>query len=136
MKALSVQQPWAWAIIHAGKCIENRDWRTHHRGWIAIHASATVRKGERMPRGVRAPREEELIPGAIIGVVRIVDVVEWSRSKWFDPRSKFGWVLERPRAFRKPIACSGALSLWDVPSAVAAQITRQLGRLPEKARAA
>ena len=28
MKALSIRQPWAWAILHAGKDIENRDWRT------------------------------------------------------------------------------------------------------------
>lgn len=25
--ALSVRQPWAWAIIHAGKDIENRSWQ-------------------------------------------------------------------------------------------------------------
>ena len=28
MKALTIKQPWAWAIIHAGKDIENRDWVT------------------------------------------------------------------------------------------------------------
>ena len=27
MKALTVQQPWAWAIIHAGKTVENRTQR-------------------------------------------------------------------------------------------------------------
>lgn len=26
--ALSIRQPWAWAILHAGKDIENRDWHT------------------------------------------------------------------------------------------------------------
>ena len=26
MKALSIRQPWAWCILHAGKDIENRDW--------------------------------------------------------------------------------------------------------------
>ena len=25
MKAISVQQPWAWAILHAGKDVENRE---------------------------------------------------------------------------------------------------------------
>ena len=28
MKAITVMQPWAWAIFHAGKSIENRTWRT------------------------------------------------------------------------------------------------------------
>ncbi len=26
MKALSIRQPWAWAILYAGKDVENRDW--------------------------------------------------------------------------------------------------------------
>lgn len=26
MKAISVRQPWAWAICHAGKRVENREW--------------------------------------------------------------------------------------------------------------
>lgn len=40
MKAISVRQPWAWAILHAGKRIENRDWKgCSYRGPILIHAS-------------------------------------------------------------------------------------------------
>ena len=30
MKALSIRQPWAWLILHAGKDIENRDWNDHY----------------------------------------------------------------------------------------------------------
>jgi hypothetical protein len=51
--ALSVRQPWAWAIIYAGKDIENRDWRhgrlsrfLNQRGRVAIHASKGMRKHE------------------------------------------------------------------------------------------
>ena len=39
MKALSVRQPWAWAIIHAGKDVENRTWGTRYHGPLLIHAS-------------------------------------------------------------------------------------------------
>jgi hypothetical protein len=40
VKALSIRQPWAWAILHAGKRIENRDWRScHYRGPLLIHAA-------------------------------------------------------------------------------------------------
>lgn len=51
IKALSVRQPWAWAIIHGGKDIENRSWQAvNHglnvRGRVAIHASATMGKGD------------------------------------------------------------------------------------------
>ena len=66
--ALAVKQPWAWAIIHAGKDIENRNWLTgphqqmaKKRGRIAIHASRSFSKAEvepaRMPEPCRWMRE-------------------------------------------------------------------------------
>ena len=42
MKALTVRQPWAWAIVHAGKRIENRTRRTNFRGRFYIHAGLAV----------------------------------------------------------------------------------------------
>jgi hypothetical protein len=32
LRALTVQQPWAWAIIHGGKDVENRGRNCHFRG--------------------------------------------------------------------------------------------------------
>ena len=51
MKALSIRQPWAWAILHAGKDVENRDWADWNhglkfRGPFLIHASAGMSKHE------------------------------------------------------------------------------------------
>jgi len=51
MIALSVRQPWAWAIIHAGKDIENRSWQAvnhglRQRGRIAIHAAKGMTRDE------------------------------------------------------------------------------------------
>jgi hypothetical protein len=40
VKALTVQQPWAWAIAHGGKMPENRTQVWAHRGDLAIHAGA------------------------------------------------------------------------------------------------
>lgn len=46
MKALTVRQPWAWAIAHGRKRIENRIRSTKHRGPLAIHAGmAGAREG-------------------------------------------------------------------------------------------
>lgn len=42
MKALSLRQPWLWSILHAGKRIENRDWNTHHRGLVLLHAAKAM----------------------------------------------------------------------------------------------
>lgn len=42
--ALSVRQPWAWAILHANKRVENRDWAPDPDYWtgpglmLALHA--------------------------------------------------------------------------------------------------
>ena len=64
VKALSIRQPWAWAILHAGKDIENRDWgdwypglhqalrlvedaiHSKDGGLFLIHASAGMKRGE------------------------------------------------------------------------------------------
>jgi hypothetical protein len=100
--ALSVRQPWAWAIIHAGKDIENRSWQAvNHglakRGRIAIHASKGLGKQEYEDSrdfineilaaspdfGMRCPEAKDLLRGGIIGSVDVVDVVTDSESAWF-----------------------------------------------------
>ncbi len=40
LPVLSIRQPYAWAVVHGIKDIENRSWRTHYRGPLLIHASA------------------------------------------------------------------------------------------------
>ena len=42
MKALSIQQPWAFLIVNGLKDIENRDWSTTFRGLIYVHAGKTL----------------------------------------------------------------------------------------------
>ena len=44
MRILTVRQPWAWAIIHAGKDVENRvrNIAGSYRGPVAIHVARVV----------------------------------------------------------------------------------------------
>ena len=42
MKALTVLQPYAWAIVTGLKKIENRTWPTSHRGELLIHAGLSA----------------------------------------------------------------------------------------------
>jgi hypothetical protein len=128
MKALTIKQPWAWAIIHAGKDIENRSWLTRYRGELAIHAGARMHDYTKMPRGVRAPEDDDLVFSAIIGIVEVVDSVEKSRSKWF--MGPCGLVLRNARLLAKPVPCSGKLGLWNVPP----EIERRVRRHPFTAR--
>lgn len=39
MRAISLRQPWAHAVVHFGKTLENRRWSTKYRGPILIHAA-------------------------------------------------------------------------------------------------
>jgi hypothetical protein len=51
VKALTIRQPWAYAILRLGKDVENRSWRTHYRGPLLIHAAA---RPEGNPRKILA----------------------------------------------------------------------------------
>jgi len=94
-QALSVRQPWAWAIIHAGKDIENRETGAMRRGGmfpcsIAIHTGKTMSRGEyesarefMMGIGIECPRPGALIRGGIIGTVTVDTIVRESDSPWF-----------------------------------------------------
>lgn len=117
MKALSIQQPYAWQVIYGGKDIENRDWQTNHRGTIAVHAPIKRHSSSEFPRGSLRPPEEELGFQSIIGFVDIVDCVEKHHSKWRGSAG-YGFVLENPRPLLKPIPCVGAQKFWEVPANV------------------
>ena len=87
-KVLTIKQPWAHAIVHLGKDVENRSWRANYKGPLLIHASAH-REGDARERLAeylgRPPTQEDLdrLPtGAIIGVVDLVDYVKDSDSRW------------------------------------------------------
>jgi hypothetical protein len=47
MRALTVRQPWAWAIIHAGKGVDNRS--TKHPRWWSRARRCYRRDGLRQP---------------------------------------------------------------------------------------
>jgi hypothetical protein len=105
--ALSVRQPWAWAIIHARKGIENRSWYRVPKSWrercgpVAIHASRGMTRREYedarrfMERlGVEVPPAHALPRGGIVGSVEVVGLVEESHSPWFV--GPMGLVLRNP----------------------------------------
>ena len=114
MKALSVRQPWSWAIIHAGKPVENRTWGTRYRGPLLIHAAKTYdRDGKawiQSALGIEVP--PNLPRGGIIGQVELTGCVEHSDSPWFfGPKAL---VLEHPRALPF-LQTPGKLGLFEAP---------------------
>lgn len=121
MKALSIQQPWAWLIVNGYKDVENRDWPTRYRGPLFIHAgkkvdesaAAWLRRSGRdfLPTGVAVPDVFET--GGIVGEARLTDCVTHSDSDWFE--GDYGFVLQHatPRPFQ-PLR--GQLGLFEVPN--------------------
>lgn len=119
--ALSVRQPWAWAIMLGGKDIENRSWQAvnhglRQRGRIALHAAKGMTREEyedarnfMLRLGVTCPAPADLDRGAIIGSVEVIDVVSEHDSKWFfGPR---GLVLSDPKVC-SPIPAVGNLGYF------------------------
>lgn len=122
--AISIRQPWAWAILHAGKDVENRSWPTKFRGPVAIHASNGMTRAEfdgfvdfgrslyRAGRwsGPFIPEPKALSRGGIVGLAEVADCVESSASPWFF--GPYGFVLcnARPVEF---IPCKGALGFFE-----------------------
>ena len=115
---LSVRQPWAWLILHAGKDIENRTWRTCFRGRVLIHASKGMTLNEyedaeetlaMIHPTLRLPMKQELERGGIVGEAEIVDCVSYSESPWFF--GDFGFVLRNIKVLPfQP--CKGALGFF------------------------
>lgn len=93
--AISVRQPWAWAIVHAGKPVENRSWKKGNpglkfRGECCVHASKGMTRAEyeeaadfMATLGVTCPAAEDLQRGGIIGITTIADIVTELDSRWF-----------------------------------------------------
>ena len=132
MKALSIRQPWAWAILHLGKDIENRAWAANNparrfRGEFLIHASSGMTRAEYrefldvlveitaarpFSSTVPVPAFADLPRGGIVGRARVVDVVTHHASPWFF--GPLGLVLAdvAPLPFRPR---KGALGFFEVP---------------------
>ena len=116
IKALSVRQPWASAIM-LGKDVENRTRYFSHRGLLLIHAALKVDNyALDDPRivalGIGSP-EKPLILGHIIGAVTLLDCVRDYPSPWAYSE-EWHLVLANPRPFRRAVACRGQLGLFEV----------------------
>ena len=112
--ALSVKQPWAWAIVAGYKNVENRSRRTDFRGELLIHAGAELDPAGFQflwEMGLHRALPDELPMGGVIGVVDVIDCTRHFESPWAFP-GQWHWVLGRPREFRSMLSCRGHLGLF------------------------
>lgn len=148
MRVLTVRQPWAWAIIHGGKNVENRTRNIagDYRGPVAIHAGLSsdgfdaLLTVDRLIRETRPEFHREhvgkigraaLERGSIIGVVDLVDV-HWAPLGDSAAGEPWGedecWhlVFANPRAIKTPISFRGGLGLRWLDPEVRAMVADQL----------
>lgn len=124
MKALSVQQPWAWANLH-GKPVENRTWSTRFTGRFLIHASKKFDHDgfrwlleHRDFLDTEIPHRDTFQCGGFVGMSRIIDCVDFHSSPFFF--GPWGFVLtdSKPIDF---MPYRGQLGFFDVPDEIANQ---------------
>lgn len=134
MRALSIRQPWAWAILHAGKRIENREWRypPSYRGPLLIHAAKGCTRDELesaeltfKAAGAVVPSLASMPRGALVATARLVGARlttlsghAWDRGRcvWCDTTEPTSLEQVHGRrlglcAKKDPWAVDGALGL-------------------------
>lgn len=130
MKAFTVYQPYAYAIVAGLKPHETRPRRTNIRGRVAVHAGRL--DVVHATKGVTGMEFFELLEavgmkldlplGAVVGTVEIVDCLpveevidtltrreralgDYSPGRW-------AWVLKNPVMFDTPIPAKGKQGWW------------------------
>lgn len=121
VRALTIQQPWAYAILRLGKDIENRAWRTNHRGLLLIHAGRTVDTDAAVELDIDTDR---LPRAAIVGAVTLRDISRDRDSSWALP-GHWHWQLCDPVSI-DPVPCRGSLRPFTPPRDVLAAVLMRL----------
>lgn len=132
MKALTIQQPWAWAIAAGHKRVENRKVRTNYRGPIAIHAGKSdAWLADGLDFLARFDLLPEIMPGrlvfgAVIAVAELVDCAACTQPGLYsspdredliaDPFAFGPWcyVLANVRPLVTPFPCRGQQGFFQV----------------------
>lgn len=156
MKALTLMQPWASAVLVLGKDVENRPWSPSDSmvgQRIAIHAGKKFDDCDvwgllaKQPTWQREAISNAIcVRGAILGTVELVGWVRFPTagrrlssvglnedqvagvvaSRWRAQEAPCAWLLREPRVLPEPIPWGGALSLWNVPPHIEAQVNASL----------
>jgi hypothetical protein len=154
--ALTVFQPWSFALAMGWKPVENRGSRLPFRpGEVAaIHAGKTWDHGVRLPEGphraelerikaaAREGRDEPALrlfrPSAVLCLVRFTAVHDASQcltgppgparwcTSWSMP-AQFHHEVTLLAALSEPVPCSGNRGKWYLPDDVESAVRAQLG---------
>lgn len=133
MRAFTVYQPYAYAIVAGMKRYETRPRRTNIRGRVAVHAGKTRLMQAIMKMGLSGLEiwemraavlfKKDLPLGAVVGTVEIVDCIpvedvvdsltEQERALGDYSPGRWAWVLKNPVMFDTPIPARGKQGWWN-----------------------
>lgn len=127
IRAITICQPWAWAIIAGHKRFENRTWRTEYTGPLVIHSSKSdgwMLQGMQFLRKLKiTPLRAELEFGKVLGVVDLVDCVRPAEAGG-DPFASgpYCFKLANPRRLTVPVAMRGMQGIYSMEASIVAEL--------------
>lgn len=127
LKAITLRQPYASALLLRRKRFETRRVNTYYRGLIAIHASIRQPlpgEWDELASGYSFDAACELPRGCILATALLVDCIEIDEALIAAQTAReralgewrvgwYGWKLEDIRRLRYPVRRRGAPSLWE-----------------------
>jgi len=150
VKALSLLQPWAWAVVNPAtrKRVENRTWappramigrefllHASRGGGAAYHREAAKFIRRASGGAAEVPPRRDLPRGAIVGVARLVGYASRERDGAWEGESRWrevvgspwfvgphGWLLSDVRPLPH-VEVAGHLGFFEVPDAALVALT-------------
>ncbi|WP_344241973.1 hypothetical protein [Actinocorallia libanotica] len=133
--ALTVRQPWAFAIANGYQPVESRKSATDYRGPVAIYAPAAADEenyddvadlaGLPLARVIEGAQHRQVI--VAVGLLteictdwRTCECGEWAEVGYDH------WRLEGVVKLHEPVSAMGTYGLWDMPADVKDRVLRQL----------
>lgn len=150
--AVTLWQPWAWAMIWAGKDVENRPGKMGSpTGWIAVHVGMHWRDDyvqgalDDMRQAAKASGSEahclaaaavrcDALRSQLGSIIGFVDIARWAprsellHSPWTQRSPGYGAVVRNRIALPTQVMCRDGFhrGVWRVPASVEQQIREQL----------
>lgn len=130
LKAITLHRPWAYAVAHLDKHIENRGWPCPLPvgSLIAIHAGRKFDSAAvdwiKKHTGLVCPQDDAQ-PMGIVAIARFMGNVSSSDSPWFI--GPIGWKLSDVVAI-PPVPCKGKIGLWLVSGDLLQSVRTAYGR--------
>ena len=144
IRGLTLHEPWAYAVAHLGKDVENRtdhalQWRFMVGNYIAIHSAVTTRVGDALASIQMIYDEGYDLPGAyddldqlrkwkevkkifdfghIVAIARVESITAKAprNSPWRASGGVGIWLADVVTI--APLPCKGAQGLWSIPASV------------------